>query len=295
MALLPRIDRVPQLIGLLCLVGTGRLLAQEVPDYVGIDTCEVCHDEEAQSLRRSPHWAIYRLKPEAEQSRVCESCHGPGSQHVDDPSNPLLNFRDGSTQKRTEACRSCHAQQGARHNVHLRAGLACDSCHTSGHGVSSNGEEEGSNFTDPLLIQAEAPLCASCHAEQKAEMQLPFRHRTLDGALLCSGCHDPHGQSLQRTSVSLIPDRTCLDCHTEKEGPFVFEHLASTVTGCMSCHAPHGSTNPRLLVRSDVRFLCLECHSETPTFHDLTRDRFQNCTLCHTAIHGSQVDGTLLR
>jgi predicted CXXCH cytochrome family protein len=75
----------------------------------------------------------------------------------------------------------------------------------------------------------------------------------------------------------------------------MFEHRSVMVTGCASCHEPHGATNPKLLVRSDVRFLCLECHEDTPRFHDLSQDRFQNCTVCHTTIHGSYVDAKFLR
>jgi hypothetical protein len=56
-----------------------------------------------------------------------------------------------------------------------------------------------------------------------------------------------------------------------------------------------------LLTRNLVRFLCLECHSNTPelagegaglgtqspTSHDLTQPRYQNCNVCHIDIHGS--------
>jgi DmsE family decaheme c-type cytochrome len=83
-------------------------------------------------------------------------------------------------------------------------------------------------------------------------------------------------------------------CHTDKAGPFVFEHQAVKIEGCVSCHTPHGSSNPRLLKRSQVNLLCLECHSLTvdagapavPTFHKQDQ-KYQACTLCHVAIHGS--------
>jgi hypothetical protein len=66
-----------------------------------------------------------------------------------------------------------------------------------------------------------------------------------------------------------------------------------------------------MLVRSDVRFLCLECHSNvpglkgetdtgsvgpgTPSFHNLALPRFQNCTVCHLAIHGSNTSRVYFR
>jgi predicted CXXCH cytochrome family protein len=81
-----------------------------------------------------------------------------------------------------------------------------------------------------------------------------------------------------------------VSCHTEKRGPFVFVHLPARVGGCTTCHQPHGSTNPRLLVRSTVRTLCLECHTNTPRTHNLNQSQYQNCIVCHKAVHGSNHD-----
>lgn len=72
----------------------------------------------------------------------------------------------------------------------------------------------------------------------------------------------------------------------------------------MSCHLPHGSVNPKQLTRANVYQLCLECHSpiaggtlgsQPPSFHNLTSARYQNCTTCHVAIHGSNRDPQLLK
>jgi DmsE family decaheme c-type cytochrome len=84
-------------------------------------------------------------------------------------------------------------------------------------------------------------------------------------------------------------------CHTEKAGPFVYEHPPVKIEGCTSCHTPHGSVNPRLLNTSRVNLLCIQCHSlasgamATPTFHNQAQ-KYQACTMCHTAIHGSNTD-----
>ncbi|HOL73859.1 MAG TPA: cytochrome c3 family protein, partial [Bryobacteraceae bacterium] len=82
-------------------------------------------------------------------------------------------------------------------------------------------------------------------------------------------------------------------------------HAPVQLEGCGTCHEPHGSANPRMLTRSEVRFVCLECHSNItagktiggvpPAFHDIRSPRFQNCTICHTKIHGSYVDPGLER
>ncbi len=87
----------------------------------------------------------------------------------------------------------------------------------------------------------------------------------------------------------------CTACHEDKQGPFVFKHpMGRDERRCETCHRPHGSTNPKMLTRAQVRFQCLECHTNTPSSHDQTRTRFQNCTVCHSRIHGSNLNRLFL-
>jgi len=87
----------------------------------------------------------------------------------------------------------------------------------------------------------------------------------------------------------------CLDCHAEKTGPFVYPHPPQQVNGCINCHVPHGSPNPKLLTRHRVAALCLECHTDVPSFHDVSRPRYQSCQNCHAAVHGSNRDPRLMK
>ena len=75
----------------------------------------------------------------------------------------------------------------------------------------------------------------------------------------CTDCHSPHGTS-NASALRQSGWETCTQCHSEKRGPFVFEHSAVKVQGCTACHTPHGSVNAMLLVRRETRFLCLQCH-----------------------------------
>jgi len=36
--------------------------------------------------------------------------------------------------------------------------------------------------------------------------------------------------------------------------------------------------------------VCRHCHADTPAFHDVTKTEFQNCTACHSRIHGSNLN-----
>ena len=55
-----------------------------------------------------------------------------------------------------------------------------------------------------------------------------------------------------------LADTTCVGCHGEKRGPFLWEH-APVTDSCTNCHTPHGS-NITPLLKSRAPFLCDECH-----------------------------------
>lgn len=250
------------------------------------EACLTCHDDIHEWLQKSSHSQVFgRTSPSGYTG--CQSCHWPGTEHAEDPDNPIFAFREESAKEQSSRCSACHTDPGGRHTTHERAGLTCVSCHNSGH-------PESPDLKMGMLDQPQLDLCLSCHGEQGIQMDLPYRHRTSDGTLTCSDCHDPHSRPLDRAN-SVRFDRKCFDCHSDKQGPFVFEHTNNAFIGCQTCHQPHGSTNPQLLIRHKVSFLCLECHMDLPGDHNLSRERFQNCTLCHRAIHGSHVDRNLLR
>jgi DmsE family decaheme c-type cytochrome len=123
----------------------------------------------------------------------------------------------------------------------------------------------------------------------------------------CVDCHNPHGGSITRGMLQTVNanEPGCFKCHSDKRGPFVFEHAPVKTEPCSTCHEPHGSANPRMLTRAQARFVCLECHanlpgptpaangtlgSTPPALHDLRSPRFQQCTLCHQKVHGSYVN-----
>ena len=99
---------------------------------------------------------------------------------------------------------------------------------------------------------------------------------------------------------------TCLACHAELRGPFLWEH-APVVEDCGTCHVPHGSNQPALLARRAPQ-LCQGCHSSVghrsfaQTPEDLAAGRAgafllaNACLNCHFAVHGSNhPSGNLFR
>ena len=142
-----------------------------------------------------------------------------------------------------------------------------------------------------LLVKKQTTLCFSCHAEQKADFQKPFHHRVEEGLIQCSDCHNAHGAARDRQLRS-TPDQdmVCMKCHSDKRGPFVFEHEPVRAEGCQTCHTAHGSPYPRMLLTARVNTLCLQCHTGIPPGPHPQNAFRQDCVLCHMSIHGSNID-----
>ena len=261
--------------------------------YLGVETCAICHDEVAQQFSVNIHAGRTDRLGHPAGDLTCESCHGPGNDHVEaggDPEAVVNRFLVASAESVARSCLVCHAG-AAEHahdltSPHLAAEVGCTSCHA----VHQPPESQG-------LLKAVTPeLCITCHRETAADFTGPEGHRLHRGIISCESCHSPHGSSeptlLRRP---MMGGDLCASCHIDKRGPYVYEHAAGTVEGCVACHTPHGSPNRFLLKTSDTATLCVSCHIEAPVVHDLSNPRFRTCTTCHTAIHGSDTHPLFFR
>jgi len=254
--------------------------------YVGTQTCQTCHDEMYKSFEKSTHFATTKESKMTQGAHGCESCHGPGSAHVEGGGDKtkIFRFTTATADQISQRCLTCHEanlkQREFMRSVHNQNGISCTSCHSVHH---SNSEY--------LLRSKQPTLCFSCHATQRADFMKPYRHRVLEGLIACSDCHNPHG-TVTRAQLQTTPQQSdiCLKCHSDKRGPFVFEHEPVRSEGCTVCHFPHGSTNPRMLLTARINSLCLQCHSQIPSTgpHNNIQGFFrQSCIICHANIHGS--------
>jgi DmsE family decaheme c-type cytochrome len=269
-------------------------------DYIGADTCKTCHEEMYKNFETTPHWKTTFSKDAGKQG--CESCHGPGKAHVEGggDKSKIFTFKSATAEQVSQRCMGCH-EYGEEHanfgrSQHNTNDVSCIACHSPHHAKEKQ-------F---LMVSKQPDLCYGCHTDIKQAFNRPFRHRVEQGLIQCSDCHNQHGGFLtKQLRATAAQDQVCFKCHTDKAGPFVFEHQPVKTEGCVSCHTPHGSTNPRLLKRAQVNLLCLECHTLTqgqgdtgapglPSFHNQTQ-KYQACTMCHTAIHGSNFDATLFK
>jgi len=261
-------------------------------DTIGSETCKLCHEDLYRDLSQSGMFAGM-AKQLGSREHVCEACHGGGREHADGGGDvtKIFNFRGQPPSQINRRCLACHESQEERHNFrqseHGLNQLACTDCH-SPHRPQS---------FENLLVKSPPELCYRCHGEIRQEFAKPFHHRVPEGGMSCIDCHNQHGgyNVTQTREAAGGTDIICVKCHTEKQGPFVFEHAPVKLEGCTICHHPHGSNNPRMHRRPTVHLLCLECHADTPgvlgpeppAFHDIRTPRYQNCTVCHVEIHGS--------
>ena len=290
-------------------------------DFVGSETCKGCHEDQFKNFSKTAHAKLESEPSWKNRIHGCEACHGAGRQHVEAGGDKSLirTFENETSKQISETCVTCHAGREEHSNFlrgeHWRNNVGCTDCHTA-HSpdpapptpashtlVGANPRRKIDTSVLRLLKASEPQLCLNCHTEQRAQFSMPFRHKVLEGVMKCSDCHNPHGGfETRQLRLATGTDSACAKCHTDKQGPFVFEHSPVRVEGCAVCHQPHGSANPKLLTRSHVFQLCIECHTNAhqlvlreegegapapPSFHDLRQERIRNCTLCHTQIHGS--------
>jgi len=259
--------------------------------YVGNDVCITCHADIGKNILKTQHGkAGFASRSE----HGCETCHGPGSAHIEDPANHSTIIRPDKLKaaETSKICLSCHqdARRADWHGgKHEARGLSCTTCH-SVHSFKS----EKAQLTAANMME----VCFNCHKDVRSDMWKASHHPIREGKLTCGDCHNPHGTPTNRMLVAASVNELCYNCHQEKRGPFLWEHTPVRES-CVNCHVPHGSSHNRL-TKSAVPFLCQQCHSNSRhpgTMYDaLTEAKgpraanrmfARGCLNCHGAIHGS--------
>ena len=274
--------------------------------YVGDALCRSCHSVEASHWERTAHARAFVANPRTElEAHTCESCHGPGGNHVANPtSDTIVAFTHGSKvepEVMNAMCQQCHKGGTLMYwigSTHELRGLACSDCHNPMAQSSSQSLLRRENAND---------TCFTCHPQQRADFMKRSHMPLLEGKISCVDCHNPHGSTTTPLLKADDVNSLCTSCHAEKRGPFLWEH-EPVRESCLNCHKPHGSNEDKLLV-TPLPLLCQECHSpiDNPNFGHPSGmvtsqnmatgvapdDRLMNrgCLNCHSQIHGSNSPG----
>ena len=257
--------------------------------YIGEESCLGCHENKKGATSLHNKGADPRTPA---GGKGCESCHGPGSKHADDPEKVKpMQFNKVSAVEASAACTSCHSTSAHAfwaNSKHEARNVSCVSCHSI---HSPKGDKQ-------LKVESQAKLCANCH-QNIVNKLTRFNHMPVrEDKMVCSSCHNVHGSAnVRMLKAGTTVDESCVSCHTEKRGPFLWEH-APVANSCVTCHDPHGASNDRMLV-AKAPYLCQRCHVTSrhpPTPYDsfvLKNSSSANkitgraCMNCHQQIHGS--------
>ncbi len=263
-------------------------------------TCAACHKEAAVAWATSIHRRTVGAPQIPEERQGCAACHLGASEHLadltDEMKRPSLAGLEGDAL--ASICLRCH--KGGQQilwdlSPHVAVEQACLSCHDPHGGVGTS-----------MLRAREPELCEECHPTQVAEGSLPSHHPIAEGKMVCTDCHNVHGEQRRGTLPAASTPEMCFKCHAEKAGPFIFGHPPVT-EDCATCHKPHGAQNDYLLVQ-DQPMLCLQCHpghsdghrsplvgADASTPEGLAQGElairafYDRCTSCHSRIHGTDL------
>lgn len=215
-------------------------------EYIGAENCsaEDCHPKEHKYFQLTDHASvsidITEEDAEAGQVEACETCHGPGSLHSEDPYDKSKIIRADA-----ETCFSCHLDVKGKfmlqhHHPVLEGRMSCTDCHDM-HGSDVRA-------TGGAMLLGQDEKCFKCHKEMRGPFV--FEHEAMREG--CSVCHTPHGSINDKLLVA-GQTITCIRCHFE----LAFNTSDADLGGsghdgraiglgaeCIDCHTRvHGSNN----------------------------------------------------
>src|SRR5215471_7528115 len=86
--------------------------ASNPAEYVGSQTCQMCHEDIFNAFQKNPHQLVETDKKRGWATKACESCHGPGSKHAESMSaTDVMNPAKAQPARTDRICLTCHLNQ----------------------------------------------------------------------------------------------------------------------------------------------------------------------------------------
>ena len=136
------------LFGLFSVAAKTQETSSSERTYLGQELCIACHRNENDHWSHTVHAKVFLTNPPSDlAARGCESCHGPGSEHITDAlsKSKIISFtRDSgySPTEQNEVCLTCHAGGERIHwrgSPHQDNDLSCADCHNPMANFSASG------------------------------------------------------------------------------------------------------------------------------------------------------------
>src|SRR5271157_4146333 len=182
----------------------------------------------------------------------CESCHGPGSNHVawaqthkkgsykssDGPNGLTVNLKpaSGSWSVSDPDTGTMHWKGQTRSHNEVNT---CAPCHSRRHPITSD-YQPGQPFLDayvPSLLEEGVYYADGQILEEDYEWGSFLQSKMYHEGVTCSDCHDPHSGKLAQVSMNAV----CGKCHSlTKFGSEQHHHHKAESAGalCVNCHMP---------------------------------------------------------
>ena len=217
-------------------------------EYVGPETCGLCHAEVFDSWNATPHATPVSYVYDNREGDACWSCHVNGTNYetLEPIGQDLLGF--------------------TATNDPVYEGISCETCH---------GPYQGGAGPEHMPKTVEAELCGECHS--------PY-HGDGHGDAYAYWSQSGHAHANETLIEGGFEQPRCVQCHTdgalpwpptgEARGEGFVDHTDDSTTGvtCAVCHDPHSEENDHQLREATVPELCMTCHShETETAPHLSR------------------------
>jgi len=204
----------------------------------------------------------------------CESCHGPGNQHMGDPTKISVSL-DASV------CMQCH--DAPPH-------------HVIGREWTNSPHDSGMAFIQAMdpIVNSGSSTCARCHNGSgfvDYASKAPLQSTYTPMPLTCSSCHDPHDASnphqLRKVTADTLMNgfainaggvgQLCMNCHRSRANA-----VKAVSSGWKSYFGPHegpqtdmfwgqngyqfgDSTITGISTHTQLKDACVTCHMSTDT------------------------------
>ena len=200
------------------------------------DECLNCHSGRPAVLERSTN--RYQQPAFHELKIGCESCHGPGADHIAwqladdsgiDEGDPICNPAKLDAARRESVCYRCHLQgvgrvlRPERSAFDFRPGQRLDEIWTVF--VNGTGVVDGDTKSVSHVQQLRSSRC----------------FQSSDGQMGCISCHDPHRIPPKSEARAYFQTR-CFSCHQSESCEAPAEARQNVNDDCIGCHMPRRDT-----------------------------------------------------
>ncbi len=147
---------------------TAVVVPLEIPGahYVGNKACLDCHAEIVREFPASPHARVHFENAAMAGETGCESCHGPGSKHIETGGNAKFIINPGND---PASCFQCHLDVQAefnlpQHHPVIEGHMNCVQCHDPHGGRHFKTERRAGHGPAKRKLRAmpsraDAPVC----------------------------------------------------------------------------------------------------------------------------------------